>query len=106
MVYIFLDTGQGYTVFTADIYRVTHKQHYSLRLLPYPNVLKIVKTCDNHSRNVVYIFMGRGQVHKSIYSYTNSLAKQKMTLFMFNLAVTKNFSAPLCHSVFQVVTGS
>jgi len=29
-----------------------------------------------------------------------------MTHFMFTVAVTENFSAPLCHSVFQVFTGS
>jgi len=34
------------------------------------------------------------------------LQSKKMTLFTFTLAVTKNFSAPLCHSIFQVVTGS
>jgi hypothetical protein len=42
--------------------------------------------------------MGTGQGHNSIYSYTDSLAKQKMTLFMFILAVTKNCSAPFLSS--------
>ena len=83
---------------TTDIYRVTHKQHLSLRLPPYSNVLKIVKTCDDHGRNVVYIFLGTGQGHNSIYLYTNSLAKQKVTHFRFTLAVTKNCSAPFVSS--------
>jgi len=47
---------------------------------------------------MVYIFFGTGQGHNSIYPYTNSLAKQKMTPFMFTLAVTKNCSAPFVSS--------
>ena len=85
-------------VFTGGIYRVTHKQHYSLRLPPCRNVLKIVKTCDDRSRNVVYIFLGTGQGHNSIYSYTNSLAKQKMILFIFTVAITEYCSAPFVSS--------
>lgn len=47
---------------------------------------------------MAYIFLGTGQGHNSIYLYFNSLAKQKMTLFKFTLAVTENCGAPFVSS--------
>jgi hypothetical protein len=56
---------------------------------------------------VADVFLGTGQGHNSIYLYFNSLAKQKVTLFKFILAVTKIVGLLLCHPVFHVVvTGS
>ena len=48
---------------------------------------------ERRSMKLNDIILGIGQGYNSIYLCTNTLARQKMTLFMFILAVTENFSA-------------